>query len=342
MLSENKNNQTGNENVILSNRQDTIEKPPLVILTGPTGVGKTELSIQFAKKINGEIISADSIQVYQYMDIGSAKVTKEEMDGVKHYLVDIIQPDEEFNIFCFSNLAKQAISEIYSHGKIPIIVGGTGFYIQSVLYDIDFNTEDNDKSIRQKYEKLALENGTSYLYELLKKTDPESAEVIHENNTKRIIRALEYYENTGELMSVHNKRERKKSSPYNYQYFVLNRDRKVLYERIDKRVDMMVNNGLVDEVNKLLNMGYSRNLVSMQGLGYKEIAAYLDGEYALDEAVEIIKRDTRHFAKRQLTWFRREKDVTFMNYEDYSNDINKMCEALINICENRNVKCMTF
>ena len=176
----------------------------------------------------------------------------------------------------------------------------------------------------------------------MKKTDPESAEVIHENNTKRIIRALEYYENTGELMSVHNKRERKKSSPYNYQYFVLNRDRKVLYERIDKRVDMMVNNGLVDEVNKLLNMGYSRNLVSMQGLGYKEIAAYLDGEYALDEAVEIIKRDTRHFAKRQLTWFRRENDVTFMNYEDYSNDINKMCEALINICENRNVKCMTF
>ncbi|MBQ3665546.1 MAG: tRNA (adenosine(37)-N6)-dimethylallyltransferase MiaA [Lachnospiraceae bacterium] len=313
------------------------KKPPLVILTGPTGVGKTELSIQFAKRMNGEIISADSIQVYQFMDIGSAKVTKEEMDGVNHYLVDILKPDEEFNIFCFSNLAKEAIATIYSHEKIPIIVGGTGFYIQSVLYDIDFNTEDSDKTVRQKYEKIASEKGTAYLHRLLQEVDPKSAKTIHENNTKRIIRALEYYENTGELMSVHNQRERAKTSPYHYQYFVLNRDRNTLYNRIDQRVDLMIKDGLVCEVKNLLNSGYSRNLVSMQGLGYKEIAAYIDGECTLEEAVDIIKRDTRHFAKRQLTWFRRERNVTFMNYEDYSNDINQMCDALVGICRKEHI-----
>lgn len=304
-------------------------KPPLIILTGPTGVGKTDLSIQLAKKINGEIISADSIQVYRHLDIGSAKITPDEMQGVKHYLIDILNPEEEFNIYLFKQYASEAMQEIYGRGRIPIIVGGTGFYIQSILYDIDFNSEENeDKTVREKYEHIAKEYGAEYLHGLLRAVDPASADSIHQNNIKRVIRALEYYEHTGECISVHNEREAQKQPPYNFLYFVLNRNRDVLYERIDRRVDKMVADGLVGEVKGLLDMGYSRNLVSMQGLGYKEIAAYLEGECSLEEAVEILKRDTRHFAKRQLTWFRREKSVKFINYEDYGNDINNMCEAL--------------
>lgn len=306
------------------------EKKPLIILTGPTGVGKTELSIELAGTINGEIISADSIQVYRYMDIGSAKVTPEEMHGIKHYLIDILNPDEDFNIYLFKQYAKKAMEEIYAKGKIPIIVGGTGFYIQSILYDIDFSgEEETDKTSRIKYEELARLYGNAYVHELLRRVDKESAANIHENNLKRVIRALEYYEHTGEKMSAHNERERAKESPYHFAYFVLNRERDILYERIDKRVDIMLEQGLVAEVRNLLDMGYSRNLVSMQGLGYKEIAAYLDGEMSLDEAVAVIKRDTRHFAKRQLTWFRREKTVIMMNYEDYNNSIEAMQSAIL-------------
>lgn len=304
-------------------------KPPLIILTGSTGVGKTDLSIQLAKKINGEIISADSIQVYRHFDIGSAKITPDEMQGVKHYLIDILNPEEEFNIYLFKQYASEAMREIYGKGRIPMIVGGTGFYIQSILYDIDFNSEENeDKTVREKYKHIAEEYGAEYLHGLLRTVDPDSADSIHPNNIKRVIRALEYYEHTGERISVHNEREAQKQSPYNFLYFVLNRNRDVLYERINKRVDKMVADGLVDEVKGLLDMGYSRNLVSMQGLGYKEIAAYLEGECSMEDAVELLKRDTRHFAKRQLTWFRREKSVRFINYEDYGNDINNMCEAL--------------
>lgn len=307
----------------------TMANPPLVILTGPTGVGKTDLSIRLAKRINGEIISADSIQVYRHFDIGSAKITPDEMQGVKHYLIDILDPDEEFNIYLFKQYASEAMNEIYAKGRIPIIVGGTGFYIQSILYDINFNHEENeDKTVREKYENIAADRGADYLHGLLRAVDPDSADSIHKNNMKRVIRALEYYEHTGERISVHNESEANKQSPYNFMYFVLNRDRDVLYDRINKRVDKMMADGLIDEVKGLLDMGYSRTLVSMQGLGYKEIAAYLNGEYSMEEAVRIIKRDTRHFAKRQLTWFRREKGVKFINYEDYGNDINKICDAL--------------
>ena len=198
--------------------------------------------------------------------------------------------------------------------------------------------EDSDKSVRKKYTDILADKGIDYLYELLKKTDPKSAEAIHKNNSKKIIRALEYYENTGELMSVHNKKEREKTSPYNYAYFVLNRERKTLYDRIEYRVDKMIEKGLVDEVKHLRDLGYDRSLVSMQGLGYKEIVSYLDGEYDLDTAIDIIKRDTRHFAKRQLTWFRREKDVMFLNYEDYSNSVNMMCDKIYDVCQNKNMK----
>ena len=308
------------------------EKKPLVILTGPTAVGKTSLSIRLAKKINAEIISADSMQIYRYLDIGSAKITPGEMDGVRHYLIDELLPEEPFNVVLFQKMAESAIQEIYAKGKIPLIVGGTGFYIQSVLYGIDFEQTEEDTAYRQELEQLAQREGSLYLHELLAKADPKAAEEIHANNVKRVIRALEYHHLTGRSISAHNEEQRQKESPYAFCYFVLNDDRTLLYERIDERVDQMLRDGLLKEVMQLKQMGYDRNLVSMQGLGYKELLAYLDGEYPLEEAVRIIKRDTRHFAKRQLTWFRREKDVIWLNKKDYGYDEEKllarMCECV--------------
>lgn len=305
-------------------------KKPLIILTGPTAVGKTELSVKLAKALQGEIISADSIQVYKYMDIGSAKVTKEEMEGVKHYLIDELMPDEEFNIFYFKEKAKEYVNEIYKNNHIPIVAGGTGFYIQSLLYDIEFKNEESDDQIRNELYQLYEKQDAAYIHNMLKEIDPESAAAIHENNVKRVIRAIEYYRLNGEKISTHNEREKQKNSPYNFKYYCLNMDRKLLYERINKRVDIMVKNGLVEEVKSLLNMGYSKNLVSMQGIGYKEIVLYLEGNITLEEAVEMIKQETRRFAKRQLTWFRREKEVTFINYEDFDFDKEKVLEFMIN------------
>lgn len=305
-------------------------KKPLIILTGPTAVGKTELSVKLAKALQGEIISADSIQVYKYMDIGSAKVTKEEMEGVKHYLIDELMPDEEFNIFYFKEKAKEYVNEIYKNNHIPIVAGGTGFYIQSLLYDIEFKNEESDDQIRNELYQLYEKQGAAYIHNMLKEIDPESAAAIHENNVKRVIRAIEYYQLNGEKISTHNEREKQKNSPYKFKYYCLNMDRKLLYERINKRVDIMVENGLVEEVKSLLNMGYSKNLVSMQGIGYKEIILYLEGNITLEEAVEMIKQETRRFAKRQLTWFRREKEVTFINYEDFDFDKEKVLEFMIN------------
>lgn len=305
-------------------------KKPLIILTGPTAVGKTELSVKLAKALQGEIISADSIQVYKYMDIGSAKVTKEEMEGVKHYLINELMPDEEFNIFYFKEKAKEYVNEIYKNNHIPIVAGGTGFYIQSLLYDIEFKNEESDDQIRNELYQLYEKQGAAYIHNMLKEIDPESAAAIHENNVKRVIRAIEYYRLNGEKISTHNEREKQKNSPYNFKYYCLNMDRKLLYERINKRVDIMVKNGLVEEVKSLLNMGYSKNLVSMQGIGYKEIVLYLEGNITLEEAVEMIKQETRRFAKRQLTWFRREKEVTFINYEDFDFDKEKVLEFMIN------------
>ncbi|MCD8149484.1 MAG: tRNA (adenosine(37)-N6)-dimethylallyltransferase MiaA [Clostridiales bacterium] len=296
------------------------EQKPFVILTGPTAVGKTDLSIRLAKAINGAVISADSMQIYRGMDIGSAKIRPEEMDGVLHYLVDILDPSEEFHVVRFQELAKQAMEEIYANGQIPIVVGGTGFYIQALLYDIDFTSQDEDTAFRASYEKLAAEKGAHYLHEKLRAVDPVSAEIIHENNVKRVIRALEYYEKSGQPISEHNAAERRKSSPYNFCYFVLNDDRARIYERIDRRVDQMLESGLVDEVRALREKGYHKNMVAMQGLGYKEILSWLDGEITYEEAVYKIKRDTRHFAKRQLTWFRRERDVIWVDKSAYSNE----------------------
>lgn len=312
------------------------DRKKVIVLTGPTAVGKTELSIHLAKLLNGEIISADSVQVYRDMNIGSAKITTKEMDGVKHHLIDILDPNEEFNIALFKDYCVQAMNEIYSKGKIPIITGGTGFYIQSVIYDIDFaKTAVND--IRSKYEKLANEHGNLYVHELLAKVDTESAKAIHPNNVKRVIRALEYYEETGEKISAHNEAQRQNDSPYNFAYFVLNCDRGLLYERIDKRVDIMVKEGLVDEVSALIDKyNLTRDMVSMQALGYKEIYDYLKGDISLDDAIYTIKRDTRHFAKRQLTWFRREKEVTFVD-KDSLKTLEQQLEFITGILKEKNI-----
>ncbi|RKJ45843.1 tRNA (adenosine(37)-N6)-dimethylallyltransferase MiaA [bacterium 1XD8-76] len=291
---------------------------PLIVLTGPTAVGKTAVSIGFAKKVQGEILSADSMQVYRGMDIGSAKIGKEEMDGVPHHLLDILEPEEPFNVMLFQRLAKKAIEEIYDRGHIPILTGGTGFYIQSVLYDIAF-TEETDTSVRDMLEQEAREKGAEYLHEKLAKVDWKTAENIHANNVKRVIRALEFYELNGYPLSEHNETERQKKSPHLFRYYVLNEPREILYGRIEERVDRMLDEGLVEEVKALKKRGYTRDMVSMQGLGYKEILDYLSDFCTLEEAVDTIKKETRHFAKRQLTWFRREKETTWVEKGDFQN-----------------------
>ena len=290
---------------------------PMIILTGPTAAGKTELSIKLAEAVGGEIISADSMQVYKKMNIGTAKIMPEEMDGIPHYLVDELEPDEEFHVVRFQQMAKRAAEKIYEKGKIPIVVGGTGFYIQALLYDIDFSEEDADRGYRDRLKKLAEEKGNGYLHRMLAEVDPESAQTLHENNIKRVIRALEFYEKTGTKISMHNEQERTKESRYNFVYFVLTHERKILYDRINQRVDRMIEAGLIDEVRQLACEGYTKDMVSMQGIGYKEVFDYLEGKQDLAETAERIKKDTRHFAKRQLTWFRREKEVTMINRQDY-------------------------
>lgn len=307
-----------------------MSRKPLIVLTGPTAVGKTKLSISLAKAVNGEIISADSMQVYRHMDIGSAKIMPEEMDGVPHHLIDVLEPGDNFNVVVFQKMADACIQDILSRGRIPILTGGTGFYIQSVLYQIDFTENEENTQYREYLEKLAEEKGSLYLYRMLAEVDEKSAQDIHANNRKRVIRALEYYHLTGQKISEHNETERRKESAYDSCYFVLNDDRSLLYERIDKRVDEMLAKGLITEVEKLRSMGCHKHMVAMQGLGYKEILAYLEGEISLEEAVYLIKRDTRHFAKRQLTWFRREKEVIWVNKPEFHYDDNKILDYMVN------------
>lgn len=305
------------------------EKKKLIILTGPTAVGKTKLSLELAKKVGGEIISADSMQIYEMMDIGSAKIKKEEMQGIPHHLIDCISPSQEFNVVIFQKMALNAMEEIEKRNKIPIIVGGTGFYIQSVLYQIDFTPNEDQGEVRKELETLALTKGKEYLHEKLREVDPLSAREIHANNQKRVIRALEYYRLTGEPISRHNIEQRQKESPYDFSYFVLNDKRERLYQRIDQRVEEMVSQGLVEEVRALKNMGYDRSFVSMQGLGYKEILDYLEDKISLDEAVYRIKRDTRHFAKRQITWFKREKEVIWIQKDLFDYDEEKILNYML-------------
>lgn len=277
------------------------------------------------------------MQVYRHMDIGSAKITPEEMQGVTHYMIDELEPDEEFHVVRFVTMAKEYLKEIYADGKIPIIAGGTGFYIQALLYDIDFTEQQCDETYRRQLEDLAREHGAEYLHGILREVDPASAEAIHANNIKRVIRALEFYHLSGKKISEHNETERQKQSPYNFAYFVLTDERAKLYERIDRRVNAMIEAGLVEEVKKLKSMGCSREMVSMQGLGYKEILAYLDGGCTLEEAVYIIKRETRHFAKRQLTWFKRERDVIWLDKQAFGYDDAAILKDMISILEEKEI-----
>lgn len=287
------------------------DKKPLVIIAGPTACGKTASSVLLAKKIGGEIISADSMQVYKYMDIGTAKIREEEKEGVPHYMIDEFMPDDEFNVKIFQEKTLEYMEKIYSRGHIPILVGGTGFYINSVVYNNNFMETEKDDGIRKQLEKEAEEFGAEYIYEKLKQVDKEYAENIHYNNVKKVIRALEFYMQTGKKLSEHNETQQKNESPYNYAFIILNMDRQKLYDRINLRVDLMLKDGLEEEVRKLLDMGYSKDLVSMQGLGYKEMVPYIEGKITLEEAAEEIKKRTRHFAKRQLTWFKHQTDDGF-------------------------------
>ena len=303
----------------------------LIVLTGPTAVGKTSLSIALAKAVGGEIISADSMQVYKYMNIGTAKITEEEKCGIPHFLIDELEPDEEFNVTIFKNKVMGYIKDIKSRGNVPIIVGGTGFYIQSVIYDINFNEYGDDSNVRKKYEAMAETIGKSELHKKLALVDREYADSVSENNVKKVVRALTFFEMTGEKLSEHNKRERERRSPFDFAYFVLTMDRKKLYERIDKRVDLMFDMGLVDEVKALMAKGYDKSLVSMQGIGYKEVIDYLNGKTSLEECIDIIKRDTRHFAKRQLTWFKREKVVTYIDKDEFVSE-DKCLKEMLRVC----------
>lgn len=306
-------------------------KPPMIVLTGPTAVGKTRLSLALAEAVGGEIVSADSMQVYRHMDIGSAKITPEEMRGVPHHMIDILEPQETFNVVIFKEKCEEALRGIYGRGHIPIVTGGTGFYIQALLRDIDFTENEENTEYRAHLEALAVKEGAARLHEMLREADPEAARTIHPNNIRRTIRALEYHKLTGQRISRHNEQERQKPSAYHSCYFVLNDLRERLYERIEQRIDEMLEQGLVEEVGKLRKMGCHRGMVSMQGLGYKEILAYLEGEYTYGQAVEILKRDTRHFAKRQLTWFRRETDVIWINKNEFGYDERKILDFMLEV-----------
>lgn len=287
-----------------------MKKQPLFIIAGPTAAGKSDLAVELARKIGGEVISGDSMQVYRGMDIGTAKITPEEMKGIPHHLISCVEPWEEWNVARFTEEATEEISRIASRGSVPVVCGGTGFYLHALAYGAEFEPNDTDAPYRKELEERSrTEEGRRELYEELIRQDPVSAEKIHPNNLKRIIRALEYSRQTGGRISEHNEKLRAKESPYDLRYYVLTMEREQLYKRIDQRVDRMIELGLVEEVRRLLQLGCRKDMVSMQGLGYKEIIAYLEGETDLEEAVRIIKRDTRHFAKRQLTWFRREEAV---------------------------------
>jgi len=296
---------------------------PLIIIAGPTATGKTETAVRLAQKIGGEVISADSMQVYKFMDIGTAKPTAAEMNGVAHYLIDEIYPDDEYSIAVFQKKATEYMAQIYAAGKVPIICGGTGFYINSLVYGNDFGTADADEAYREELYEFARTKSNAALHDCLKIVDPEAALAIHENNTKRVVRALEYFKQTGERISAYNTREKQRKPRGNCLITVLDMPRELLYERINNRVDKMIELGLVDEVKGLLDMGYSAGLVSMQGLGYKEVAEHLRGAVTLETAIDNLKLGTRHYAKRQLTWFRGQTDGTCGTWFDVTEFKNK-------------------
>jgi len=292
---------------------------PLIVIAGPTACGKTAVSIELAKRIDGEIISADSMQVYKYMDIGTAKPTQDEMQGIRHYLIDELMPNEEYSVAVFAQMARQYAQEIYDKGKIPILVGGTGFYINAFINDTAFTTTTADPQFREQLYSLAQEQGNAAVYELLQKADPEACGTIHQNNLKRVIRALEFHAQTGQQISAHNREQRRKTGYYNTKFIILNMPREKLYRRIEERIDLMMEQGLADEVSMLLDRGYSPELTSMQGLGYKELVPYIQGKISKQQAIDTLKRDTRHFAKRQITWFKNQNEGLWIDIDEFDN-----------------------
>lgn len=295
-------------------------KKNLLIISGPTAVGKTNISIKLAKMLNGEIISADSMQIYKEMDIGSAKITKDEMDGVPHHLIDVVSPNEEFSVADFKELSTKAIDDITSRGKLPIIVGGTGLYIDSLICNYDFTDGVKDEEYREMMYILGSEKGNEFVHDMLKEVDPISAEKIHPNNLKRVVRALEVYKLTGKPFSSYDVGAEKFDIPYNIFYYVLTMNRDVLYERINKRVDIMMDQGLLTEVQNLKSKGYESTMQAMKGIGYKELLYYFDGSISLDKAIDMIKQGSRNYAKRQLTWFRKDPRVIYMDKDIMSED----------------------
>ena len=304
------------------------EKHKVIVICGPTASGKTALSIELAKKINGEIVSADSMQIYKDMNIGTAKPTKQEMGEIKHYLLDFVSPEDRYSVAQYKQDAKKAIREIINKGKTPIIVGGTGLYVDSLIYEIEYNDIKLDEEYRKKIEKIAEEQGLEELYKKAVEIDPEAMKKISQNDKKRIMRVLEIYHSTGKTKTEQEKESRKNPVEYDYRVFAINWDREILYQRINKRVDIMVEQGLIEEVKEILNK-YDKFPTAMQGLGYKEVVDYLNGIYTKEEMIEKIKLETRRYAKRQLTWFRKNKETIWLDgTNDIQNNINIILEGI--------------
>ncbi|MBS6502808.1 MAG: tRNA (adenosine(37)-N6)-dimethylallyltransferase MiaA [Clostridium sp.] len=295
-------------------------KEKVLVIAGPTAVGKTDLSIKLAKELNGEIISTDSMQIYKYMDIGSAKITKEEMCGVPHHMIDVVDPSTPFSVADYKEMAQKCIDDIISRGKLPILTGGTGLYINALTCNMNFTEAENDLKYRSELEELAEKHGNEYIHNMLNDIDPISYKEIHYNNRKRVIRALEVYKLTKKPFSSFNAGEEFYNGPYDVTYYVLNMDREKLYNRINLRVDIMMDKGLLEECIKLKKMGYNSSVQSMQGIGYKEIFYYLENKISLNEAVEMIKQGSRNYAKRQLTWFRRDPRAIILDKDIFSED----------------------
>ena len=305
-----------------------MKKPKVIVICGPTASGKTALSIELAKKINGEIVSADSMQIYKDMNIGTAKPTQEEMQKIKHYLLDFVSPEERYSVANYKKDAKNAIKEIIKKGKTPIVVGGTGLYIDSLIYEIEYNDIKLDEKYREELEQIAEEKGLETLYNLANKIDPEAMKKISSNDRKRIIRVLEIYHSTGKTKTQQEKESRINEPEFDYKVFAINWEREKLYERINKRVDIMLEQGLIKEVEELQKK-YTKFPTAMQGLGYKEVVDYLNGKYDKEEMIEKIKMETRRYAKRQLTWFRKNKQTIWLNGEEkIQNNINIILEGI--------------
>jgi tRNA dimethylallyltransferase len=317
-----------------------MSKEKLIVILGPTSVGKTKVSVDIAKKLKSEIISTDSMQIYKKMNIGTAKVTEEEKSGIKHHMIDLIDPGEEFTVYDYQNQSLKIIDRLIKEDKTPILVGGSGLYINSILYDLDFNKVSSNEEVRNKYYEIEKTEGKEYLYDLLEKRDPEAAKKIHPNNIKRVVRALEVTEITGEKYSE-NSNFRKYSEKYDFIIIGLEMNRKLLYNRINARVDEMIKEGLFDEVNELYQEGYDNTYQSMQAIGYKEVIDYIERNTSKEEAVRLIKRNTRRFAKRQITWFKPDDRIRWFDISDYRNTYNSTLNKILSYIKERGIQIET-